>query len=69
MRKAVKGLIAALFFVVLGAAGAEAQVSINLSVFPNLVAVPDYPVYYAPSVHGNYFFYDGQYWVFNVSDG
>src|SRR6266545_1163035 len=52
---------------------ASAQVSvsigINLPVFPNLVVVPSYPVYYAPSVSANYFFYDGFYWVFNVEDG
>ena len=46
---------------------ASAQVSvsigINLPVFPHLVVVPSYPVYYAPSVSANYFFYDGFYWV------
>jgi hypothetical protein len=26
--------------------------------------VPGYPVYYAPSVNGNYFFYDGMFWIF-----
>ena len=54
---------------------AEAQVSIgiglpnlsigiNLPVFPELAPVPGYPVYYAPQVNGNYFFYDGMYWVY-----
>jgi hypothetical protein len=28
-----------------------------------MVRVPGYPVYYAPSVNGNYFFYDGMYYV------
>jgi hypothetical protein len=54
---------------------AEAQVSIgiglpnlsigiNLPLFPELVRVPGYPVYYAPRVEANYFFYDGMYWVY-----
>ena len=49
-------------------ASAAAQVSvsigINLPVYPQLVRVPGYPVYYAPQVASNYFFYDGVYWVF-----
>ena len=45
------------------------SIGINLPVFPDLVIVPSYPVYYAPSVSANYFFYDGFYWVFNVEDG
>ena len=54
---------------------AEAQVSIgiglpnlsigiNLPLFPELVPVSGYPVYYAPRVDANYFFYDGMYWVY-----
>jgi len=37
---------------------AVGQVSIgfSISVFPSLVAVPGYPVYYAPSLDSNYFF-------------
>ena len=66
-------VVAALFVVLLGANTAEAQVrvniGINLGVFPELVVVPGYPVYYAPSVRANYFFHDGLYWVFNVDDG
>ncbi len=58
-------------FVVLGmlfstAAYSEVQVNIgiNLSSFPELVVVPDSPVYYAPSLGANFFFYDGLYWVY-----
>jgi hypothetical protein len=40
------------------------SIGINLPLFPELVPVPGYPVYYAPRVHGNYFFYDGMYWVY-----
>jgi len=40
------------------------SIGINLPVYPQLVAVPGYPVYYAPQVNSNYFFYDGMYWVY-----
>ncbi len=40
------------------------SIGINLPLFPELVRVPGYPVYYAPRVDGNYFFYDGMYWVY-----
>ncbi|QJR14953.1 hypothetical protein [Usitatibacter palustris] len=40
------------------------QIGINLPSYPQLVAVPGHPVYYAPQVHSNYFFYDGAYWVY-----
>lgn len=43
------------------------SVGINVPVFPHLVLVPGYPVYYDPAINLNYFFYDGLYWVF-VSD-
>ena len=40
------------------------SIGINLPVFPELALIPDYPVYYAPRVDANLFFYDGMYWVF-----
>jgi hypothetical protein len=40
------------------------NIGINIPIFPQLVPVPGYPVYYAPQVNANYFFYDGMYWVF-----
>ena len=40
------------------------SIGINLPVYPELVPVPGYPVYYAPRVGSNYFFYDGMYWVY-----
>ncbi len=36
----------------------------NQPVYPAFVPVPGYPVYYAPQVNSNYFFYDGMYWVY-----
>jgi hypothetical protein len=40
------------------------SIGINLPVYPQLVRVPGYPVYYAPQVNSNYFFYDGMYWLY-----
>jgi hypothetical protein len=62
-------------WMVLTAASAAAQVSIAVSVpstnigfdvraYPQLERVPGYPVYYAPGMRTNYFFYDGMYWVY-----
>ena len=42
----------------------HASIGINLPAYPQLVVVPGYPVYYAPHMQTNYFFYDGMYWVF-----
>ncbi|PKO73116.1 MAG: hypothetical protein CVU23_04395 [Betaproteobacteria bacterium HGW-Betaproteobacteria-17] len=42
----------------------NASIGINLPAYPQLVVVPGYPVYYAPRMQANYFFYDGMYWVF-----
>jgi len=62
-------------FMLCAAAPAPAQISIgvelphvsigvNLPLYPDLVPVPGYPVYYAPRLDSNYFFYDGMYWVY-----
>ena len=40
------------------------SIGINLPLFPELVRVPGHPVYYAPRMNSNYFFYDGMYWVY-----
>jgi hypothetical protein len=65
MRHALIGL---LFTSAVAAAPAQAQVSfsigINVPAYPSLVPIPNYPVYYAPNLGANYFFYDGLYWVF-----
>lgn len=36
---------------------------LNLGGYPVLQRIPGYPVYYAPRLDRNYFFYDGLYWV------
>jgi hypothetical protein len=40
------------------------SIGINLASFPTLAVVPGYPVYYAPRLDTNLFFYDGLYWVY-----
>ncbi len=40
------------------------SIGINLPLYPELTPVPGYPVYYAPQLDANYFFYDGLYWVY-----
>lgn len=40
------------------------SIGINLPIYPELMPVPGYPVYYAPRLDSNYFFYDGLYWVY-----
>lgn len=40
------------------------NIDINLRLYPELEPVPGYPVYYAPRLDSNYFFYDGLYWVY-----
>ena len=39
-------------------------VGVTVSSYPELVQVPGYPVYYAPGMNSNYFFYDGMFWLF-----
>ena len=40
------------------------NIGLNFPVYPDLVPVPGYPVYYAPGYSSNYFFYDGMYWIY-----
>ena len=42
----------------------DINIGIDLFDYPELVIVPGYPVYYAPQADANYFFYDGEYWVY-----
>jgi hypothetical protein len=50
------------FSIDFGAPGVS--IGINMPVYPQLVLIPGYPVYYDPQVNSNYFFYDGLYWVY-----
>jgi hypothetical protein len=40
------------------------NIGIDIPMYPSLQRVPGYPVYYAPGINSNYFFYDGLYWVY-----
>ena len=40
------------------------NIGVNVPAYPELIVVPGYPVYYAPRLRSNYFFYDGLYWVY-----
>lgn len=62
----IRSLLFVLGMLLSSASSAAVQVSIgiNLPIYPNLVVVPGYPVYYAPQLNANYFFYDGMYWVY-----
>jgi hypothetical protein len=44
------------------------SIGLSLPVYPRLARIPGYPVYYAPEVDSNYFFYDGMYWVYDGDD-
>ena len=64
-----KAFIAALLLVATCATPSFAWVSVNIGIniptYPALVPIPGVPVYYAPNVNANYFFYDGMYWTFD----
>ena len=62
MRSAI--VVACILLGAYAPASAQVRIGINLSLYPELVQVPGYPVYYAPQVDSNYFFYDGLYWVY-----
>lgn len=61
---AAAGLTPAAAQLSFGFSSGGVSIGVNVPVYPRLVAVPGYPVYYAPDVGTNYFFYDGLYWVF-----
>jgi hypothetical protein len=48
----------------IGIGSPNVSIGINVPLYPDLVPVPGYPVYYAPGLNSNYFFYDGMYWVY-----
>jgi hypothetical protein len=46
----------------------QVHIGVNVSSYPHLAVVPGYPVYYAPRLHANLFFYDGLYWIYDNDD-
>ena len=65
MRRILIALWLAVASIATASAAVSVNIGINLPTYPRLVRVPGYPVYYAPGVPSNYFFYDGLYWVFD----
>ena len=63
MRHALAVLALLLCSITSALAQFSVNIGINVPVYPQLVRVPGYPVYYAPQLSSNYFFYDGMYWV------
>ncbi len=61
---AIAGMTPAAAQLSFGFSSGGVSIGVNVPIYPRLVAVPGYPVYYAPDVGTNYFFYDGLYWVF-----
>jgi len=61
----MRSLIIVLSILFWSATSATAQVSVSIGInvpsYPELVRVPGYPVYYAPGLNSNFFFYDGSY--------
>lgn len=48
----------------IGISTRHVSIGINLPAYPRLILVPGYPVYYAPDLDINFFFYDGLYWIY-----
>ena len=40
------------------------RIGVNIPTYPNMAPIPGYPIYYAPQLDENLFFYDGTYWLF-----
>ncbi len=76
LRRVLVGALVAGTILAAGVVAAEVSVNVNIgppppplvvAAPPALVVVPGTPVYYAPQVQYNYFFYDGRYYT--VHDG
>jgi len=57
-------LASAILWCAAGTAIGQVSIGIHIGSSPNLVVIPGYPVYYAPGIGSNYFFFDGMYWVY-----
>lgn len=51
--------------VVMGFEAHGGRINLSIGAYPEFVPIPGYPVYYAPDLGRNYFFYDGLYWVYH----
>jgi len=46
----------------------QVYIGVSVASYPHLQVVPGYPVYYAPRLQANLFFYDGLYWIYDNDD-
>ena len=58
-------LLALMLPVVVAQAAVHVNIGINVPGPPQLIAIPGAPVFYAPAVPANYFFYGSRYYVFS----
>jgi hypothetical protein len=68
MRKTLIALLFSAGIATPALAAVNVSIGINVPAYPVLERIPHYPVYYAPSLPTNYFFYDGLYWVFDGNE-
>ena len=69
MRRLIPALLVCLAALALPASAQEYyDIDVDLPAYPEMQPVEDLPVYYAPGVDSNYFFYDGLYWDY-YNDG
>jgi hypothetical protein len=68
MRKSLIALLVSMGVAMTALAEVFVNIGINVPTYPVLQRIPNYPVYYAPALRTNYFFYDGLYWVFDGNE-
>ena len=51
-----------------GMNAADVSGGFHMPSYPDLILVPGTPVYYAPHVAANFFFYDGKYWIYQSDE-
>lgn len=64
MKRLLSFLVSAFAFALPAAAQEYYDIDVDLPAYPEMQPIPDSPVYYAPAVDSNYFYYDGLYWDF-----
>ena len=68
MKRFALSLLLLLSLALPAAAQTYYDVGVDLPEYPEMQPIPESPVYYAPGVDSNYFFYDGAYWDY-YNDG
>jgi len=68
MKRFALSLLLLLSLALPAAAQTYYDIGVDLPEYPEMQPIPESPVYYAPGVDSNYFFYDGAYWDY-YNDG